>query len=147
MSAATLGRALIVAGGVASVAAVATALLLIGSPSAQRQARLDATRVHDLLRIEQAAMRQLARDGALPATPAAIDAPDLRRADPDTGAPYGYRVLAPDRVELCAHFAVDNRDPLRQVEPWLRAEWPHGPGRACFARRVDGQAVPAAPAG
>lgn len=141
-----LGRALIVAGGVASVAAVATALLLIGSPSAQRQARMDAARVHDLRRIEQAAAHQLERDGVLPDTLAAIDAPDLRRADPATGAPYGYRVLAPGRLQLCAHFATDNRDPLRQVEPGLRAEWPHGAGEGCFERRVELPAAQAVPA-
>ncbi|MBB3342375.1 hypothetical protein [Luteimonas sp. RC10] len=146
MSAATLGRVLIVAGGVASVAAVATALLLIGSPSAQRQARMDAMRVHDLRRIEQAATRQLERDGVLPDTLAAIDAPDLRRADPSTGAPYGYRALTRGRIELCADFATDNRDPLRQVEPGLRAEWPHGIGRVCFERRADLPAAPAVPA-
>jgi len=146
VSAPILGRVLIVVGGMASVAAVATAMLLIGSPSAQRQARMDAARVHDLRRIEQAATQQLERDGVLPDTLTAIDGPDLRRVDPGTGAPYDYRVLAPGRMELCAHFATDNRDPLRQVEPGLRAEWPHGAGRACFERRAGLPAAQTAPA-
>ena len=55
--------------------------------------------------------------------------------DPVSGAPYGYRVLGPDRFELCALFNLPTeREPTR---PYAGApSWWHGAGRHCFERRV-----------
>lgn len=137
MNVSRLGRGLVIAGGLLAAATVAAALWLIGSPGAQRDARLDTARVRDLRAIEQAAGNHLRQNGALPATLADVPGADLRRTDPVTGAAYGYRVKASDRIELCALFVSDNGHPLRQVEPWVRRDWPHAAGLACFERRLD----------
>lgn len=130
------GTWLLAAGGLASVAAVAAVVLLTGTPGAQRLARLDATRVQDLARIEQAALNQLRREGAAPATLDAVRGVDLRRSDPVTGAPYGYRLIAPGRLQLCAVFATDSTDLLRQAAPGTHRDWPHGQGETCFERHL-----------
>ncbi|MGO3128489.1 MAG: hypothetical protein ACTIJY_10560 [Luteimonas sp.] len=137
MNVSRFGRALVIVGALVATVTVATTLWLTGSPGTQRDARLDTARVRDLRAIEQAAGTHLRRDGALPATLADVPGADLRRADPVTGAAYGYRVLAPDLLELCAVFIADNAHPLRQVEPWVRRDWPHAAGAACFERRLD----------
>lgn len=137
MNVARFGRGLVVAGGLVSAAAVVVTLILIGTPGAQRDARLDAARVRDLRAIEQAAGAHLLRRKTLPESLDAVPGVDLRRTDPVTGAAYEYRVLGPDLLELCAVFATDNAQPLRQVEPWMRRDWPHTAGRVCFERQLD----------
>ncbi len=131
------GRALIIAGGLVSVAAVVVAVALTGSPGAARASKLDAARVHDLVRIEEAVALQRERDGALPASLDAVRGGDLRRHDPVSGLPYGYRVLDARRIELCATFATDTADTVRQAEPWLRRDWPHTAGPVCFVRALS----------
>lgn len=139
MNVSSFGRGLIVAGALVSAAAVVATLLLTGTPGAQRDARLDAARVRDLRAIEQAAGEHLRRRQRLPDTLEDVPGVDLRRRDPVTGAAYGYRVLAPDLLELCAMFATDNGRPLRQIEPWMRRDWPHTAGRVCFERQLEPQ--------
>ncbi|MDR6992129.1 hypothetical protein [Luteimonas sp. 3794] len=137
MNVSRFGRGLVIAGGLVAAVTVVASLWLTGSPGAQRDARLDTVRVRDLRAIEQAAGTHLRENGALPAKLADVPGADLRRVDPVTGAAYGYRVIAPDGVELCAVFAADNGQPLRQIEPWVRRDWPHVAGPACFERRLD----------
>ncbi|WP_101927304.1 MULTISPECIES: hypothetical protein [Luteimonas] len=147
MTVSGFGRGLLIAGGLVSLAAVAAALLLIGSPGAQRESRLDAARVRDLARIEALAAQQLRRDGTLPASLDALRG-EARRVDPLTGLPYGYAVVDARTLRLCATFATDSGDALRQAEPWMHRDWPHGPGDACFERTIardadDATGVPA----
>ena len=136
MNVSTFGRGLIIAGAVVIAAAVAAVLLLTGSPAAQREAKLDAVRVRDLVRIEQVAGRQLRDEGSLPATLDGLRDGELQRVDRVTGAPYGYTVTGPRSLRLCANFATDSRDVLRAAEPWMRRDWPHGVGETCFERTL-----------
>ncbi|MCD9028822.1 hypothetical protein LDO26_11450 [Luteimonas sp. BDR2-5] len=136
MNVQAFGRWLIVAGALVIAAAVAAVLVLTGSPAAQRDAKLDAMRVRDLARIEQVAGQHLRRDGSLPATLDDLHDGELQRADRVTGAPYGYTVTGPRSLRLCAHFATDSSDVLRAAEPWMRRDWPHGIGEACFERTL-----------
>jgi hypothetical protein len=53
---------------------------------------------------------------------------ELPLADPETGQPYGYRVLDDRRFELCGDFARPSGGRLQD------AIWTHGGGRQCFAR-------------
>ena len=69
------------------------------------------------------------RDGELPASlnelsDAAV--PGVRLDDPETGQPYGYRVLTGSTFELCGHFETDWSP--RQAEEF----WSHPPGDFCF---------------
>lgn len=60
------GRWLAVAASVVVVATVVAAVVVMGSPSAQREAKLDARRAADLFRITSAVDRWVERHDALP---------------------------------------------------------------------------------
>ncbi|NYZ61231.1 hypothetical protein [Luteimonas deserti] len=130
------GRGLLIAGGLVSLLAVGAALVLIGSPASQREARLDAARVRDLVAIERRVNAHAQREHALPASLSALD-PGGRIVDPASGATYGYTVIDARRFRLCARFATDSRDALRQAEPWIQQEWQHGVGETCFDRTLE----------
>ena len=115
-------------------AAIAGGLRLAGSPGQERQRRLDARRVDDLVEIGRAVDVHHARQAALPRRLAdLVDvAGSLDLADPATRQPYEYRVIDPRRYELCATFQ-------RASEPEgsdYRAFWRHGTGRQCFQLNV-----------
>lgn len=118
---------------VAAVAAVViTGLIVIGSPAEQRVRRLDERRVQDLAQIKGAVDAYWTTRGGLPESIAQLteaQGPYLRahERDPDSGAPYEYRVLDAAVYELCAEFqrAFDDDN------PYMR-EWSHPAGRRCF---------------
>lgn len=119
-------------------AAVVAGLWSIGSPSAQRQQRLDARRVADLLAIDAQVRAWQERHDALPpdlATLAAQPGLRLTLTDPVDGSPYDYVVDADGRYRLCAMFATDTAE-----TGGGRDSWTHGRGRTCFARRIDADA-------
>lgn len=130
------GRGLLVAGGLVALLAVGTVLVLIGSPSAQRESRLDAARIRDLVRIEQLVNTHARRENALPASLAALGG-NARVVDPVSGLAYGYTVVDPRTFRLCATFATDSRNALRQAEPWMQRDWQHPVGEACFDRTLE----------
>jgi hypothetical protein len=114
----------------ASVLAAAGGLWLVGSPAEQAAQRIDDRRVQDLRTIAQALDLHWDRHARLPpdlpGLVAALET-ELPLADPETGQPYGYRVLDDRRVELCANFARPSGGRLQD------AIWTHGGGRQCFA--------------
>jgi len=112
-------------------------LLLVGSPGAERERRLDDRRVEDLrnIRTEIGSLCvERTESGAtlkrpLPATLADLVAdprtvrPGIR--DPKTGEPYVYERLDDDTYRLCATFESARAVPF---DPF----WDHAPGRQCF---------------
>ncbi len=136
MSSAAFGRWLLLAGAVISVLAVGAALVLIGSPSAQRESRLDAARIRDLAQIEALATQHLQLEGRLPASLAALTHP-ARTIDPVSGTSYGYTVIDARTLRLCATFTTDSSNGLRQTEPWRHPDWHHARGDTCFTRRIE----------
>lgn len=132
------GRWLAIAASVVVVATVVAAVLVMGSPSAQREAKLDARRAADLFRIASAVDRWVERHDALPPDLAALAAePGVRLAvaDPVTGAPYAYAVTGPRSYELCATFTTDTAR-SGDVAGWPGEVWSHASGRHCFERKV-----------
>jgi hypothetical protein len=114
-------------------AAVAAGVRMMGSPGEARERRMDARRVDDLRVIAGSVETYRTRRGDLPASIEALEtglAVTIGHVDPETGAPYEYRVLAPDRYELCAVFATA----LAPEAPYADQSWIHGAGRACFER-------------
>ncbi|MDP9017940.1 MAG: DUF5671 domain-containing protein [Candidatus Eremiobacteraeota bacterium] len=118
----------------AGIAVLAVAIGIIagfsnnGSPSAQRERAFDEIRTRNLNQIENAvsARWRLSRPSRLPAR--LIDLPNANAMphDPETHAPYGYRIIAGSRYTLCATFATSTTsDP--EARPWQ-----HNAGRACF---------------
>jgi hypothetical protein len=123
-------------------AAVIAAIVLLGSPTTERQRRLDAVRVDDLAAIERLVASFASLHKALPP-----DLGSLAREpgyavmlnDPDSGAPYEYEKLSVDSYRLCAIFKTPNSNDtfLNAYERSRNATWVHGVGRQCFDRHAD----------
>jgi hypothetical protein len=140
------GRTALAAGVAVLVgAAVAGGLVMMGSPTEARDRRLDARRVADLGQIARNVDVFWSRREQLPpslddlATELGVR---IGRTDPETGAPYGYRLLDGARYELCATFATESGGEPGRVEDRF---WVHGAGLVCFqlaaetAEREPGQ--------
>jgi len=137
VSAASPGRWLMVAASAVVVATVAAAVVAIGPPSAQRDARLDARRVQDLARIAELVDAHARRTGALPRDLDALAAPGLRLPlDPGAGGGYAYQATGTRSYRLCAVFATDTARAGERLQPETMDEWSHGVGQRCFERRV-----------
>jgi type II secretory pathway pseudopilin PulG len=125
---------------VAVVTAVVTAIVVLGSPTQQRQRRLDEHRVHDLSTIVNTISLYANTHDALPPELSALGKePGPRRAptDPGTGAAYEYAVLGTESYQLCAVFTLPSADTAAtRLSPDLETEgWTHAPGRQCFERK------------
>ncbi|WP_411832141.1 hypothetical protein [Pseudoxanthomonas mexicana] len=132
-----IGHALVALAGVAIVGAVIAALMAMGSPAAQREARLDERRIDDLRRIARGIDQHVRQHEALPpdlATLAGQPGTRLSLADPATARPYRYSPEAGLRYRLCAVFATDS---AQAAERWTDSEWAHGRGEHCFARKAE----------
>jgi hypothetical protein len=124
----------------AALAVIATfcmGLGVAGSPSRQRHIEADRARVQNLRTIANAVFsRQMRTRNAQPAVPlpnalrelAADGLSPAQTIDPETKAPYEYRVKSDSAYELCAVF-VNMDDTPQQSIPW---PWHHGRGRTCF---------------
>lgn len=145
-SALPLGRRLLLAGGLLAIGAVAGGFVLTGGPGHQRALRMDQRRVSDLQDIVIAAEAYAKAHRRLPSSLAELAAQPgvgLATQDPVSAADYGYTVLGPERVRLCAAFATDTSE-TRPRRPWMReTQWAHGVGRTCFERDIE-RAKPAA---
>lgn len=137
MTPAGYGRWLLIVGALAIVATLVAAVLIMGTPSAQREARLDARRVNDLLGIENA-IDAFGEGRALPTTLTELgqDASTrLALVDPVDGKAYGYSITGDGRYRLCARFAADSRDAIRRGGAGHGRNWDHPAGEHCFDRR------------
>ena len=119
---------------VAVVAAVITAIVMLGPPSEARARRLDARRERELQGIGASVEAYSTSTGHLPLTLDEISrqsgAPGLPARDPVTGLPYSYRIVDEKSYELCATFdrAADQR--------FAGDLWTHGAGNRCFVRKA-----------
>ena len=139
MSTGSGGRRLAVAAGVVVIATIVAAIVVMGSPSAQRAAKLDSRRIHDLDRIVDVIGNYAERKHSLPPDLATIAKEPGRRlaiADPVDGSPYGYEITGARTFRLCAVFATDTARSHQGSERWRGEEWNHGTGRHCFDRKV-----------
>jgi hypothetical protein len=128
------------------VTAVVAGLFLLGSPTRERERRLDEQRVYDLRATASAIDRYWTINSSLPTSLEALSRErntSVRLLDPGTGKAYEYRILDGNAYELCAHFThdtVDERDRVlrdRSLGVSYSAFWTHGAGRHCF--RVEPQ--------
>ena len=133
------GRWLAIAASAAVVATVIAAIWVMGTPSAQREAKIDSRRIDDLNHIVQVVGHYVERHDALPADLATLARqPGQRLAitDPVYGAPYGYEVTGKLRYRLCAVFATNTAKTPVAGGPWNADDWNHGVGRHCFERKA-----------
>lgn len=139
MSAGKAGRWLAVVACVVVAATVAAAILVMGSPSAQRVEKLDRKRVEDLARIDRFIESYVARTKSLPpdlATFAREPGVRVSITDPVDGSPYLYEITGPRTFRLCAVFTTDTGKTLDDTPAWPGEEWTHGVGRRCFERKA-----------
>ena len=134
-----LGRGLAIAASVVVVATVAAAVWVMGSPSAQREAKLDSRRIDDLNHIVQVIDRHFDAHGTLPADLATLarqPGQRLSTSDPVDGTPYGYEVTGARTYRLCAVFVTDTSEIRADAGRWVAEDWNHDVGRHCFDRKT-----------
>jgi type II secretory pathway pseudopilin PulG len=132
-----LGRRLAIAASVVVLATVVASVWVTGSPSAQREARLDERRVGDLDNIKDAIRSYTQEHDALPADLAELKTqPGIRLsiADPVTAAPYEYVATGARTYQLCARFTTDTAQQMPNDYQSRDVHWAHGIGRQCFDR-------------
>lgn len=127
------GRPLALALSAVVLLAVGAGLNLIGSPAKARQHALDDRRVSDLRETKYQVFSYWRARGVLPATLdslSPIGSDSLAYRDPETGAPYGYRVTGDSTYDLCAVFSYPSQGGYG-VDPFR-----HPAGEYCFRRHV-----------
>lgn len=138
MSADRLGRGLAIAASMVVVATVVAAIRVMGSPAAQREAKLDSRRVDDLNHIVQVIEHYVELNDALPPDLTTLaDQPGQRLSitDPVDGTAYGYEVTGKRTYRLCAVFFTDTAESPAAGGPWNPDDWNHDAGRHCFDRK------------
>lgn len=132
-------RVLIVLAVAVVLAAVAAGLAVVGSPEQARLEKLDRKRLSDLRRIVQGINIYWTRHAALPVSLDPLEEElsfEVDLNDPETEAPYPYRVLGSELFEVCATFATECSNGHRNCADWYgqqdsRIEG-HAPGEECF---------------
>lgn len=143
---------------------IIVAFVSIGSPSAQRERRLDKMRVNHLLMMQSELLRYWQSKGALPAEVSQLK-DDISGwqvpTDPVSGEQYEYAVKGDTSFQLCANFmraseeSGEPRYPMMQkpmMAPYPSGPfgvsgdvWSHGMGRVCFERTIDKELYPFVP--
>ena len=129
-----------VAASLVGVFALVWGFVLVGSPMSRRLERFDEQRLRDLqtvVREIQLLVEDQNNKGTLKNPLPTSLAQAAQRArdervnprDPETGAPYSYRVTSETTYEICANFALP-RDSDSQVF------WNHPAGEHCFSINV-----------
>ncbi len=131
--------------------AIIAGFFLVGSPTTQREIRMDQQRVSDLQEIQYSLFDQWTMKGELPETLDALSDPLFgfeAPVDPETGEVYTYTLIDDLSFELCATFTrvssseseVNN---YRMVEtPYSISKgsddfWGHEAEYTCFTRTID----------
>lgn len=133
-----LGRGLAIVASVVVLATIVASVVVTGTPSEQREIKLDARRVDDLRNLEDEIQRHVRQEGALPASLAVLAGKpgvSLTIVDPVTGRPYEFEPAGELAYRLCATFTTDTGQTRKTAD--YRAgglEWAHGAGRRCFGR-------------
>jgi hypothetical protein len=116
-------------------ATLVTALFVLGTPTEQRQLRLDERRVADLIDIKTAITAYVVQHGSLPPDLAALeDRPGrrIRKSDPETGAAYEYSPVSGLSYRLCAVFARRSEGNGAPAAYFNEGGWEHEAGHQCF---------------
>ncbi len=123
----------------------------VGSPFNQRLVRIDERKINDLSSIQWQIISFWQSKGRLPESLSELADPISGfqiPADPETGAPYLYRVVKPDSFEFCANFNLASQDQkLDKAAPKVAIDgyssnWTHEAGKVCFSRSIDRELYP-----
>jgi len=142
----------------AVIAMIVLGFFIVGSPTKQRQMRMDEQRVNDLSALQGEIINYWTLKDTLPTS---ID--DLKNDirgfippfDPETREPYEYSVVDPLKFKLCAtfdlpsqHSNIDGKTYPVSVPyyyggyPATSELWDHGSGLKCFERNIDPSLYP-----
>jgi len=133
--------------------AIFSGFLIVGTPSQARLMRIDTQRVSDLQSIQWQLVNYWQAKQSLPDSLERLTDPFSGFSaplDPDTGAPYEYRILSLTSFELCAMFAQANSNSSINTYEVVRPakdgattdSWAHDKGRVCFTRTIDPELYP-----
>ncbi|HYB51421.1 MAG TPA: hypothetical protein VED47_09985 [Burkholderiaceae bacterium] len=139
MNAGSVARVLGISVTLVVLSVIVVGIVLLESPAHQRQRKLDAHRVQDLIAIQNAINVSMIRKKSLPpdlATLATEAGLHVEVADPQTKTPYEYEVLGPTSYRLCAVFETDSADEAQTGYYVGPVSWAHGAGRNCFELRT-----------
>ena len=122
-------------------AAVGYGIYLVGSPAGQRSLKFDERRVSDLENISYAVDAYWDRTKGLPDTLEGLKGPRYfvqSIEDPETGAPYEYRVIDGANYELCAVFNAASAQEEKGFPRLYSARMAeHAAGRVCFQLEAE----------
>jgi hypothetical protein len=130
------------------LAVVITGIVAIGSPTTQRNIRLDSQRVNDLSNIQYAITDYYRANNNLPVDLATLTQGTTHYVssikDPETKVSYEYRATPQSsKYEICAVFSTDSLlDETDRVSYPNQENWKHGIGKTCF-NRIAGDLTPA----
>lgn len=133
------GRLLAIVASVAMLAAVVAGWSVIGSPSHQRQLRLDGKRIASLTWLARQIESYVTAHKQLPPDLSMVYLSEGNGKDPN-GIPFEYAITGPMTYRLCATFDTAS-DPAQDDgigERDIYAGWAHPAGHYCFARSGKG---------
>ncbi|KKR08601.1 MAG: hypothetical protein UT32_C0001G0121 [Parcubacteria group bacterium GW2011_GWC2_39_14] len=130
------------------LASIIMGFFIIGTPSQQRNRKMDDQRIMDLQTIQGQVVDYWSRKEVLPKNLEGLEdniSGFIVPKDPDTKKAYEYNINDPLKFELCADFATSSLDlPARGKEtmydsPYgaFQQNWDHQIGRTCFSRTID----------
>lgn len=137
-----------IGGLVAVLVAVVGGMMIIGSPVAQREFRVDNQQVQDLDFISGQVLEYWRQNKELPESLATLENPLIGfvvPVAPEGQPPYEYTITGPLAFELCATFLQNS--PQEFSYPSYSSgfvelpEWDHGVGYTCFTRTIDPRLV------
>lgn len=123
------------------IATIVAGLIVVGSPSQERERRIDSERVNDLSNIQFNLIEYWNDKGMLPEN--LIDIEDevlgiMIPVDPETGDRYRYEKTGELSFRLCATFGTASSE-LSVAPRYYPGEqnWEHEEGETCFDRTID----------
>ncbi|KND49561.1 MAG: hypothetical protein AB203_00570 [Parcubacteria bacterium C7867-008] len=137
---------------VLAVAVIVSGFFIIGSPQKIRMLRYDDQKVNDLQSLQYQVVNHWQVKRALPADlNSTVDLLSGQEVpmDPQSKAPYGYKVTGPYTFELCADFNLptpetegrgefDGRNAMYYTGVGgISENWKHEAGNICFSRTID----------
>ena len=140
-------RAVSIGVAVLAVVVIGSGFFIVGTPQQARIARYDSERVNALQEIQYRVTNYWQAKRALPASISELVDP-LRYGplptDPQTEAPYTYKVTSTLTFELCATFGTKGDgsqysyyEPTSMGTMGTKDNWQHDAGEVCFTRTID----------
>lgn len=134
--------------GALAIMTVIAGFLLIGSPSHNRELRLDNQRVMDLQNVQSEVISYWQREHKLPENLTLLNDPLSGYqvpTDPSTKSVYEYSKTSGNTFMLCATFSTATATIGRTYPTDPEQIFTHGAGRTCFTRTIDPSRYPALP--